>query len=339
MIKRDRVRAVLAHLGVKTDSKIKRTGWVVSTCPFAPWKHGGGVDRKPSFGVSVDDGAHVNNRQVYHCFSCQSTGLFDDLPFNLRELWREDSKGLSKPNFGEALQIIVADEDDDIDFDNLPDYDEPKIDPDDVIVWPEWYLESFRSVFGFEQAMNYLKQREVDTGPTDVSEFYIDVIKHLDLRFDTSRDRVCFPIRDFDGRLVGLHGRHIGDHPMPYYAYGFEGRRNRLPWLGEQWVDFDVPLLLVESVFDLASVMRVYRNAACGLSAGLSDNKIRRIEGASSYVTLYDHGTGGDRAREAISRVLTGHVRHIVPTEAQGDPGDMSINELWEALHGSLRLD
>jgi hypothetical protein len=323
------VRAVLAHLGVKVDDKVKRTGWVVSTCPFAPWKHESGIDRNPSFGVSVE-GNDLNRRQVYHCFSCQATGLFDDLPFNLRELWREDAKGVPRPNFGEALQIIVAEEEDDIDFDHLPDYEEPKIDPDKVVIWPEWYLESFKSVYGFESALNYLDTRQITN----------DVIKRLDLRFDTSRDRVCFPIRDFDGRLVGLHGRHIGDHPLRYYAYGFENRRNRLPWVGEQWLDFDLPVLLVESVFDLASVLRVYSNAACGLSAGLSDRKIQRVEGAVQYVTMYDYGTGGDRAREALSRVLKGvSVLHATPTEAQGDPGEMDENEVYELLNGYLRLD
>lgn len=327
MISRDRVAAVLAHLGAKTDDKVKRTGWVVSTCPFAPWQHEGRVDRNPSFGVSVTE---THTRQVYHCFSCQATGKFDDLPFNLRERWREDSKGVPKPNFGEALQIIVADEDDEIDLDGLPDYDEPRIDPDKIIAWPEWYLDSFKSVFSFEPALNYLQTRETSQ----------EVIQKLDLRFDTSRDRVCFPIRDFENRLVGLHGRHIGDHPLRYYAYGFEGRRNRLPWLGEHWVNLDLPVLLVESVFDLASVVRVYPNSMCGLSAGLGDIKLKRIEGAISYVTLYDYGTGGDRAREAISRVLSesAHVAHVIPTEAQGDPGEMCLVELTEALGGKLRL-
>jgi hypothetical protein len=331
MLKRDRIEAVLAYLGVAADHKTRRTGWVVSTCPFAPWKHEGGVDRSPSFGVSVDEGTHLNNRQVYHCFSCQATGLLDDLPFNLREHYREDSKGRPRPNFGEALQIIVADEDDELDLDNIPDYDEPQVDPDEVIVWPEWFLESFKSVFAFEQAMNYLTKRGVPSG----------VIERLDLRYDTSRERVAFPIRDFGGKLVGLHGRHIGDHPLRYYAYGFEGRRNRMPWLGEHWVDFEVPVLLVESVFDLASVLRVYGNAMCGLSAGLGDSKLERIRGAISYVTLYDYGTGGDRAREAISRVLgaDAHVAHCVPTEAQGDPGEMCVVELQEHLGGKLRLD
>jgi hypothetical protein len=324
LIARDRVAAVLAYLNARV-ANVSRTGWVVSTCPFATWTHAQGVDRNPSFGVSVDEGVEHSRRQVYNCFSCQKTGLFEDLPFNLRDFYRENPKG-KRPNFGQALQIIVAEDDHDLDLDNIPDYDEPVVDPDQIVVWPEWYLESFKSVFSFPQAIEYLKTRQITS----------DVIRGLDLRFDSSRDRVAFPIRDFDGRLVGLHGRHIGEHPVRYYAYGFEGRRNRSPWVGEQWLDFDLPVLLVESVFDLASVLRVYRNAACGLSAGLSDKKIQRVEGAVQYVTLYDYGTGGDRARERLSSVLSAPVTHLIPSEDQNDPGAMTEEEVFRILVGRL---
>jgi hypothetical protein len=332
MIKRDRIAAVLAYLNAKVDNEKHRTGWVISTCPFARWTHEQGVDRNPSFGVSTNESSNIGERrhraQVYHCFSCQKTGIFEDLPFNLRELYRADPKG-ERPAYGKALEIIVAEEEDDIDFDGIPDFDEPMIDPDEVIAWPEFYLESFRSVFAFERAVDYLQTRQITERVAQV----------LDLRFDTSRDRVCFPIRDFDSRLVGLHGRTISDHPMPYYAYGYENRRNRLPWLGEQWFNLDKTVLLVESVFDLASVRRVYNNAACGLSSGLSDAKIKRIDGAVQYVTLYDHGTGGDRARERLDAVLGKGIRHLIPTKAQGDPGNMTEEELFKTLAGALVFD
>ena len=265
---------------------------------------------------------------MYHCFSCQKTGRFNDLPFDLREHYRAVPKG-ERPAFGKALEIIVAEDDDDIDFDDIPDFDEPVIDPDNVIAWPEFYLDSFKSVFAFDNAIDYLRTREID----------VAVIRRLDLRFDTSRDRVCFPIRDFDSRLVGLHGRHIGDHPMPYFAYGYEGRRNRTPWLGEQWLDFDNTVLLVESVFDLASVQRVYANSACGLSSGLSEEKIKRINSGVHYVTLYDYGTGGDRARQKLDEVMTCPMLHCYPTREQGDPGNMSEDEIRETLGGRLLLD
>jgi hypothetical protein len=246
--------------------------------------------------------------------------LFENLPFNVREKYRQVPKHLELFQFGKALQVMVADEDDEFDME-FPDYDDEPEDPTVIIPWPEYYLDSFKSVFAFGEAMVYLRTRMVND----------KVVKALDLRFDTQRKRVCFPLRDYDGRLTGLHGRTINDHPMKYYAYGFQDRRNPLPWLGEVDVDFDQTVLLVESVFDLASVRRVYGNSMCALSVGLSEEKVKRIDHGVQFVTFFDHGTGGDRARELLTKYLkTPHV-HVTP--ATGDPGDMSEGVVIDYLH------
>ena len=73
----------------------------------------------------------------------------------------------------------------------------------------------------------------------------------LDLRYDPIERRVCFPIRDFTGALVGLHGRAIDkDTTLKYRMYTVYKQKNPMIWYGEHWVDFDKPVLLVESVFD-----------------------------------------------------------------------------------------
>lgn len=317
----DRIEAVLAFLNSKVDPVRKRKGWVVSTCPFAPWTHQGGSDRSPSFGVSMDT---PGKRQVYTCFSCGEKGLLENLPFDVRHMQRTESKPVpDKYYYGKALQVLVADEDENLDMD-LPEYDDPVDDPDEIIPWPEWHLDSFKSVFAFEDAVKYLATRQIsDT-----------VTQFLDLRFDSFQRRVCFPLRDWDGTLIGLHGRTIEDHPAKYFAYGYEGRRNPLPWLGEQWVDFDKPVVLCESVFDLASVLRYYKNSMCSLSVGMSEAKIKRIDQGVQFITFYDHGTGGDRARETLTKYLqTPHV-HVTP--ATGDPGDMSKGVISDYLHHFL---
>jgi hypothetical protein len=319
-LKADHIKAMLACLNSKVEYKQRRTGWVVATCPFAPWLHSGGRDRNASFGVALPQTAR---KQMYTCFSCGSVGRIESLPFDVREHLRKSKReGYA---IGKAIAVLAADEDEPIEID-LPDYDEPIPDPGEVIVWPEFFLESFKSVFSSEAALAYLGTRQITH--TEIS--------YLDLRYDTQRQRVCFPIRDFDGKLVGLHGRHISDHPMRYYAYGYEDRRNKLPWLGEQWVDFDEPVLLVESVFDLASVLRVYPNSMCALSSGMSEDKIKRIDQGVLFVTLFDLGTGGDHARESLTEHLRTAHHHITPPKE--DPGEMDVDALVSTLGAYLSL-
>ncbi len=322
-MKTERLAQLLACLNSQVNPNAHREGWVIATCPFAPWTHGSGVDNKPSFGVQ-----HYKNgkTQIYNCFSCGEAGAVDDLVFEVRDYYKK-KKNL-KYKISKALEILVADEDDELDID-VPDYDEPVNNPEEVIPWPEFYLDSFKSVFAFQDAVAYLSTRQMDE-PT---------AKFLDLRFDTSRRRVCFPIRDWGGQLTGLHGRTITDHPMPYYQYGYENRRNKMPWLGESWIDLDQPIVLVESVFDLASVRRVYPNVMCPLSSGFNDNKVRRIDDGVQYVTFFDHGTGGDHARDRIDKVMQSPYVHVVPTKRAGDPGNMTGKQIKVALQMHISFD
>jgi hypothetical protein len=315
-----KVEQLLVCLNSQIDHESHREGWVIATCPFAPWTHVSGVDNKPSFGVQTPKSGKV---QIYNCFSCGEAGAFQDLVFDVREHYRK--KKNVKYQIGKALEVLVADDDEEFDID-VPDYDEPVVDPEKVIPWPEFYLESFKSVFAFPEALGYLKTRQIDE----------ETIHALNLHYDTSRMRVCFPIRDFDGQLVGLHGRAINDHPLPYYMYGHQSRRNKQPWYGEMWVDMDKPVVLVESVFDLASVYRVYRNVMCPLSAGFSNSKARRIDGAVQFITLFDYGTGGDQARDRLDKSITSPMKHLIPDKESGDPGNMGIDGIKEIFDGLL---
>jgi len=313
-----RIHKLLPLVNSRPDPQQGRQGWVIASCPFAPWRHSDGVDRHPSFGIKIDK----KKKSRYHCFSCGSHGDLDDLVIDLKyELKHKPVEGY---NLGAALQLI-ANETEAVDLD-IPDWDE--VDSHDVasetVVFPEWWLESFKPVTMFKEAIEYLKYRHI------VDE----AIKALDLRYDVTRRRVCFPIRDWDGNLVGLQGRAIDkDNPLRYLAYKYKDHWNKLPWLGEHWIDPDRTVVLVESVFDLAKVYPVYQNVMCGLMAGLGKKKVERLKDIPDIVTLFDYGKGGDAARNAVSKYLKKSViKHLVPLEIENDPGEMSYSRIQELL-------
>lgn len=322
------IRKVLSYLGSYVTSAQDRPGWLIASCPFAHWRHDGGKDNHPSFGVDLKDKKHR-----YHCFSCNSSGRLAGLPEELIYLnqpkklkWQKQTDSVAGLDLAKAAQLIAQDAETlTIDVKSTEEIEAEKykrLHPDP---WPEWWLESFKSVEDFPEALAYLAGRGVPEA----------VWRPLDLRYDTTRQRVCFPIRDWSGALTGLHGRIIvpGGSP-PYHAYGYKNERNPIVWLGEHWLDVDKPVLLVESVFDLASVLRVYQNSACSLSSGLSKDKIKRIDQFPRVVTLYDNGKGGDAARAALTKYLVGaKPRHYLPTQGVSDPGEMTEAQLREVLH------
>lgn len=90
------LRKYLGELKVYNLTKSRR--WLNCSCPFAPWKHERGTDRRPAFGVMIaPDGA-----SHYYCFTCKSTGHFHDLPAELGRFRGE--------NYSAITRKIVMDE-------------------------------------------------------------------------------------------------------------------------------------------------------------------------------------------------------------------------------------
>lgn len=318
------IKKLLRLLGAKVPDEQNRSGWILSTCPFAPWTHQGGTSNSPTFGVEDKPG-----RKRYHCFSCGERG-FDVKALPTEVMMHQLQEHYAGLKIAEAIALVEAE--DEVCEVEAKSYDEVEAEKNKpMVVFPEWWLDSFIPVQESQDAINYLAGRQITE---EVCEF-------LDLRYDSERRRVCFPVRDTEGILRAFHGRAIDkDNDLRYFAYGFHKKRNPLIWLGEEWMDVDKPVLIVESVFDLASALRVYSNTICPLMSGLSQAKCDRVSDVEEGVTLFDFGTGGDHGRTGVTKFMKGSlIRHITPSEEDDDPGNMSVDRLKEVLSDHLTLD
>lgn len=311
---KDRLRSFLKHVGVKS-SVIRSQGWIGSRCPLAPWRHDGGVDKNPSFGLRIMDGGESYG----NCFSCSWKGDLLSLVTRI--------KGIALPDELEALDLetalsMVMDEEKapPIDFAALGSFDDQFETPPDAKVRPfkEPWLASFKKA----NDNAYLKKRGVSSW---LSEF-------TDLRYDTGENRICFPIRTFDGVLAGMHGRDVTNMSgLRYKAYKDGKKYNPMVWLGENHVSLDSPLVITEGPFDYIRIMEVYSNVLCALSVGMSNDKLIRIRNAGSILTMFDVGMGGDTARSTLSGRYGARVKHWVPEEF-GDVGATPLDKLSKVL-------
>ena len=80
-MKAEDVALLLRKLGCHGLKRANAAGWVNTSCPFAQWTHGGGVDGTPSFGVHSADGP-----SHYRCLSCGKKGNIVMMPFALQAL-------------------------------------------------------------------------------------------------------------------------------------------------------------------------------------------------------------------------------------------------------------
>lgn len=309
-------------IGCNPPMAQSRAGWTIGHCPLRPWLHEG---KGLTFACKDEFGdAHTT------CFACDWHGSMTKLVVRMQELNAQEHHVDVK--WQDAFQAII---DSEADHNTLADH--PTM--EDIVfggakkitVFPEWWLDTFPKWRDVKFARDYLKQRGVADQLAD----------QLDLRVDSVEMRVCFPIRDFAGRLVGLHGRAIDAKQEPRYRmYLYAKKNNPLVWLGESYVDTERPILVVEGPFDVASVLRVYDNSVSPLFATPSQEKISRMADAREWVTLLDRGKGGEAGRKKISKSLgkTHVITHLAPPAHRKDPGEMTEAELVELLSPHLHL-
>jgi hypothetical protein len=314
------IAAYLACLDQKPTSY--QGEWVQARCPLAPWRHEKGTDHTPSFGIRIQPAKGAS--QVY-CFSCAFPGDQHDL---LEELVALKAEGI---DIAGAVQLIAQAEDD------APNFVSPlkmralaeDAGEDEELIYPEFYLNSFPQAFDHP----YLATRQGGKIPASVAQL-------LDLRFDHKEQRILFPIRDHQGRLRGIHGRTVIGAELTYRMYNWAGGNNPHIWHGEDTVDIDRPVVFVESVFDRARVMQVYRNVVDPLTASVSVEKIERMGAVRTVIDLMDRDKAGKRTSEKMRKVLRAAKFHY-PELPEGikDPGEAGAAVIAELLEPLVDLD
>lgn len=321
---KEKTVSFLKALGATVPNHQPRTGWVISDCPLGPWRHDGGKSSPLVFGIQTTPGDARCN-----CFSCGWSSSISTLKHEMQRL-NKKSPHLEGVDW-KALDVMIeaAQEEFGLVLDS-PDIEEVLFgSKKGSHVFPNWWLDSFPKWSEAKFAREYLEERNV---PAKVAD-------ELGLRADSHEMRVCFPVHDFKGQLVGLHGRAIKDGVNPRYRmYLQAGVNNPIHWLGESWVDFDRPIVVVEGPFDVTSVKRVYDNVVSPLFANPSFEKLHRMAPALEWITLFDRGKGGDSGREKVTAALKKDhvVHHLKPPEGSKDPGAMTVNQLRDLLQEVL---
>ena len=159
--------------------------------------------------------------------------------------------------------------------------------------FPESCLTSFTPVSNVPKALQYIESREVDP----------EVAIALDMRFDTAKNMLCFPMRDFESHdITGMRGRNIDPtchskdkHHWYQYFVDNNGEKiccgdSRDPWMNEDRIDFKKPVVVVEGIFDLLKVASFYTNVIAIGNKTVAGSKLARIKHVHSLVWLTDHG-------------------------------------------------
>lgn len=300
---------------------LSESGWVTCSCILAPWTHAKGSDAHPSFAIKAG-----KEKSIFNCFSCGQMGSLQ----HLITLLTHHKADPAKYNFSVAMALLMAEDSGAIVLD-IKDPDQKEFRTPQVTPWPEAYLSLMPLATTVLEAKNYLYDRGVAPDTAD----------DLDIRWDETNKIVYFPIRDFDKHLTGVRGRRLyPDAYLPkYHICKWMGHSNNVVWYGEHWVDFSKPVLMVESVFDVAAVWPHYKNVVSPMSAGMGKDKLHRMLNQCAYiVTVFDADDAGAQARKKISNSVSDKVfvQHLYPPAPYKDPGEMPHPDLETLLKHHL---
>lgn len=316
----------LAHLlGVGSVKAPNSHNWAHISCPLAPYKHTKGTDHSKGFGIVVNP----DGESQMHCFTCGFndglSALVMELKFHKAEL---DYKAL--------IELVTSE----LDGGGLPTLGDADTHSGALHAYPEDWLASFPPVFHSGEGLAYVKGRKGGPVPDEV-------LKAFDVRWDAMRRRVCFPIRDAQGVLYGLHGRAIDPHvELRYLAYTNPktGATNPDVWFGEHLIDWNKPVVMPESIFDMARVYQTYRNVMTPYKTNFTDNMLSRIKPLFEIITLFDPDVAGEKAKSRIgawakySSKAQRIIRHA-PLPPGKDGSDLTVEEMAETLKWFIPLD
>ena len=307
-MKSEVIKVLLKHIN---STRLQDNGsWITASCPLACWTHKSGHDNNPSFGIKVED----KKPSYFNCWGCNKGGSLEALMLELLHLSKENTEGL---NIAEAYKLIDADE---LTGFHVSDWSEftPAQSKEQFQPWEEQFLDSFIPANKSIKALEYLASRHIG----------LSNIKQFDIRFDTGRETVGFPFRNYNHKLAGMRGRYINPinerryHDYDWFNFSTLKKINNTKhvWFNEHLIDWDKTIVIAEGAFDVVAIYQEYQNVMSPLSASMSFEKIDRLKQAVKILCFFDNDLAGETAYRKILTAVNGDVVVKKVTYPEGTP-------------------
>ena len=169
---------------------------------------------------------------------------------------------------------------------------------------------------------------------------------------DHEENRMVYPVRDTDGRIVGIRGRFLGDAhglDVPKYREYTElspsgGSVKKFGiWFGEDYIPRqEKAAVLVEGEIDLILMRQQFprMNLLCSMGASIPKSQLVALETFSAIICFFDNDEAGRNATDRVIRHLDGKipVYKVCTYFGHKDPGDMyEAGKLVEAMQSGLK--
>lgn len=333
----DSIQKLLLRLNCHSI-RVGGNGWVHSSCPFAQWKHSGGIDEHPSFGIRIVEGGDSR----YKCHSCNSSGSMLNFAWVLQSLSRRDQTEMftflqqaNLPSVDTIRQKLAR----------IGQYGARKpVDVGGIKIAPttlrehvetieqtlleESELDRFEELSG--KALDYMTGPRTEFMPDGARkrDFPIEVCNQWGVLWHPKADRIALPIRNVKQELVGISGRAIRKEQVPKYMHN-QGFRRDLYLYGEEDIQKGLPCYIVEGFFDVWRLrMFSYPNVLGIFGSYISKFQLEKMVRWFSEVILIPDGDKAGREASVKNKAIVGSrmpVR-VVKTPMGVDPDDFTLD-------------
>lgn len=241
------------------DSELKGApdGNKVGKCPLAQWLHRAGVDKSPSLTAKVRDDV-----AVFKCWACQSQGTVKKL-VRLYADYSGDFRAY------EYVNAVLGD-----------------------APVSNWRPMKMKYGDNFKKTGKKLMDKRVineDTLPSMLEEIpnYAfergmtnEQVIRWEIGYDKIEKRMIFPVRDFQGKLMGVSGRDLTGLVDNKYKHYF-GMKKEMVLYGERFVSHLIkkPIYIVEGFFDVFGLeRRGITNTVATMGTSISLEQARRMK-------------------------------------------------------------
>lgn len=313
-----------------------KSKWVECSCPLALWVHKKtGLDRRPSFGVSIES----KGPSRWRCLGCTRGGTLPELLWSLKRY--DPTKDRTK-SFG-----FVATHDALMDLSEFRAkvdraeqrvsaaptaggwftgrQSDPEAEAEKLTPLPEEDLSDyFQSIAPKSDAGRYLLKRSIAYPSWE----------RWGLRWHERSRRVAIPVRDYKGRLLGITGRSIDPRSKRPWMHSLGFRRDYV-LLGEHLIQpHERTGIAVEGHFDTI-YLRALGYAAVGVMGSyVSPYQVLQFRRFFDRVIIFRDGDEpGIKAAERWREALAPHMPVAVPPVVEGrDPDEYSQEETLDIL-------
>lgn len=339
--------------------------WVKGNCPLG-YRHRGGADKTPSFGISIDPKDHSNCR----CLAC----MFSGDPLTL--LWRMAMDGKAiKPEWIDFavthnqwnVERLGVDEDGNdltpakgtsikvpaagvmerlarLQYSPFPTKEKKfpdRFQPKQSRV-PEDLLQKMIYAMPAE-VLAYLMRAPDAANNIEGRNLRGSTIEAWELGWHPGQRRICIPIRDVDGNLVGVSGRsYDADAKGPKYLHT-TGFKRDLVLYGEHKIDKNVRVgYLFEGFFHVMAAWQCgFTNSLARLGTHLSRVQLEKlVSWFDRLIIVPDGDEPGRNSADTLSWALSSRiVVQVIPMPEGKDADSILPEQLIALLRPTVALD